>query len=120
MCSISIISTDEAVCYKAVPSEYFWSSYQINTLDKASDLCTPRREYLGLGSTKDERMRNYHALFTHHVESDLLDEIRSSTNKGEAIGLDRFKDDIEVLTGRRLKAKKMGRPIGWRKESRSV
>jgi len=40
----------------------------------------------------------------------LLDEIRSSTNKGMAIGHDRFKDDIEKLTGRRLKAKKVGRP----------
>ena len=50
------------------------------------------------------------------MESDLLDEIRSSTNKGMAIGHDRFKDEIEILTGRRLKAKKVVRPIGWRKE----
>jgi putative transposase len=50
--------------------------------------------------------------FAHHVESDLLDEIRSSTNKGMAICHDRFKDEIEVLTGRRLKAQKVGRPIG--------
>jgi len=50
------------------------------------------------------------------VENDLLDEIRSSTNKGMAIGHDRFKDDIEKLTGRRLKAKKVWRPTGWRKK----
>jgi putative transposase len=65
-------------------------------------------------------MKNYRALFTHHVESDLLDEIRSSTNKGMAIGHDRFKDEIEELTGRRLKAKKVGRPIGWRKKRDGV
>ena len=102
------------------PSEYVWSSYQINALGKESDLCTPHPEYLRLGSTKDERMKNYRALFAHHVESDLLDEIRSSTNKGMAIGHDRFKDEIEVLTGRRLKAKKVGRPIGWRKKRDGV
>jgi len=71
-------------------------------------------------------MKNYRALFVHHVESDLLNEIRSSTNKGLAIGGDCFKDEIEVLTGRRLKAKiiyrvkKVGRPIGWRKKREGV
>jgi putative transposase len=102
------------------PSEYVWSSYQINALGKESDLCTPHPEYFRLGSTKDERMKNYRALFAHHVESDLLDEIRSSTNQGMAVGHDRFKDEIEVLTGRRLKTKKVGRPIGWRKKRDGV
>jgi putative transposase len=98
------------------PSEYVWSSYQINVLGKASELCTPHPEYLKLGNTKAERMKNYRALLFHHVEGDLLEEIRSSTNKGMAIGHDRFKDEIEGLTGRRLKPKKVGRPVGWRKK----
>ena len=108
------------------PSEYVWSSYQINALGKESELCTPHPEYLRLGGTKSERMKNYRALFVHHVESDLLNEIRSSTNKGLAISGDCFKDEIEVLTGRRLKAKiiyrvkKVGRPIGWRKKREGV
>ena len=59
-------------------------------------------------------MKNYRTLFSHHVEGDLLEEIRSSANKGMAFGYDRFKDVIEVLTGRRLKPKKVGRPVGWR------
>jgi len=33
-----------------------------------------------------------------------------------AVGNDRFKEEIETLTGRRLKTKKRGRPVGWRKE----
>ena len=37
------------------------------------------------------------ALFAHHVEGDLLTEIRSSISKGMAIGNDRFKDEIEML-----------------------
>jgi len=102
------------------PSEYVWSSYQINALGKESDLCTPHPEYLRLGSTMGERLKNYRALFVHHVESDLLNEIRSSTNKGLAIGGDCFKNEIEVLTGRRLKAKKVGRPTGWRKKREGV
>ena len=104
----------------ADPSEYVWSSYQINALGKTSDLCTPHPEYLRLGATKNERMKNYRALFSHHVEGDLLEEIRSSANKGMAIGHDRFKDEIEALTGRRLKPKKVGRPVGWRKKKDGV
>lgn len=102
------------------PSGYVWSSYQVNALGKMSDLCTPHPEYLRLGGTKDERMKNYRALFSHHVEGDLLEEIRSSVNKGMAIGHGRFKDEIEVLTGRRLKPKKVGRPVGWRKKREGI
>jgi len=32
-----------------------------------------------------------------------------------AVGKDRFKEEIETLTGRRLKSKKRGRLAGWRK-----
>ena len=102
------------------PSDYIWSSYQINALDKTSDLCTPHPEYLRLGDTKDERIKNYRALFSHLVEDNLLEEIRSSANKGMAIGHDRFKDEIEALTGRRLKPKKVGRPVGWRKKRDAI
>ena len=61
-------------------------------------------------------MKNDRALFSHPGENDWLDESRSSPTKGMAIGHDRFKDAIEKLTGRRLKANKVGRPTGWRKK----
>jgi putative transposase len=102
------------------PSAYFWSSFQINALGKESDLCTPHPEFLRLGNTKNERMKNYRALFAHHLEGELLNEIRLSVNKGMAIGHERFKDEIEKLTGRRLKPKKVGRPTGWRKKKAEI
>jgi putative transposase len=97
------------------PGEYRWSSYQINALGKVSDLCTPHPEYLALGVEPLKRRENYRALFVHHVDDELLEEIRTNTNKGMAVGNDRFKEEIETLTGRRLRAKKRGRPSGWRK-----
>ena len=97
------------------PGEYSWSSYQINALGKSSDLCPPHPEYLGLGKTDSDRQNNYKALFARHVEGSLLEDIRLNTNKGMAIGDDRFKDQITALTGRRLMPKKVGRPTGWRK-----
>ena len=63
------------------PSDYAWSSYQINALGKLSDICTPHSEYLRLGQTPNERIKNYRALFSHHVGRDLLEEIRSGTNQ---------------------------------------
>jgi putative transposase len=98
------------------PAEYRWSSYQVNALGKASDLCTSHREYLSLGRDPLERQKHYRALFLHHVEGELLQEIRQNTNKGMAVGSDRFKEEIEALTGRRMQSKKRGRPVGWRKE----
>ncbi len=95
--------------------EYRWSSYQINGLGKVSSLCTPHLEYLSLGQEPLERRKNYRALFTHHVDDVLLEEIRSNTNKGMAVGNDRFKEEIEALTGRRVRTKKRGRPSSWRK-----
>ena len=98
------------------PGEYRWSSYQINALGKESDLCTTHQEYLKLGRGIMERQINYRSLFTYQIEGELLEEIRTNTNKGMAIGHDRFKEEIEKLTGRRVMPKKRGRPLGWRKE----
>jgi len=99
------------------PAEYRWASYQVNGLGQASELCTPHREYLALGNDLPARQANYRALFAHHVEGELLTDIRSNTNKGMAVGSDRFKKEIDALTGRRLKSKKRGRPVGWRKKN---
>ena len=100
----------------ADPGDYRWSSYQVNGLGKASDLCTPHQEYLSLGKKLKERRKNYRELFVQYVDEEILEEIRSNTHKGMAVGNDRFKEEIEALTGRRLKSQKRGRPVGWRKE----
>ena len=94
------------------PGEYQWSSYQVNALGKVSELCTPHREYLLLGKELSSRLKNYRELFSHHVDGTLLEEIRENAHKGMAVGNDRFKEELETLTGRRLKSKKKGRPVG--------
>ena len=103
----------------AGPGDYPWSSYPMNALGRESDLCIPHSEYLRLSERKAYRLRKYRALFEHCVEDDLLTEIREGLNKGMALGNDRFKDEIAALTGRRLKPKQAGRPVGWRKRKES-
>jgi putative transposase len=98
------------------PSEYVWSSYQINGLGKVSSLCTPHLLYTALGAGLIERQTQYRELFTEHVEGQLLKDIRAATKSGLALGNDRFKDELTSLTGRRLYSLAPGRTVGWRKK----
>jgi putative transposase len=97
------------------PGDYRWSSYSINALGKVSALCTSHPEYLKLGIKSEERLRNYQALFSYELDTRILDQIRGATNKGMVFGSDRFVEEIEALTGRRVRGKKRGRLVGWRK-----
>ena len=92
------------------PSEYSWSSYQCNALGKESSLRTPHELYQRLGKSKAERLEAYRALFEVHVTDKLITELRNCTNKGLALGGDRFKQEIEELSRQRVTPLKAGRP----------
>lgn len=92
------------------PAEYEWSSYQINALGKVSQLCTPHHAYLSIHQDPHIRQASYRALFKHQLDSKIIDNIRQATNKGLAIGSEKFKDEIEQLTGKNMRPLKMGRP----------
>jgi len=96
--------------------DYNWTSFQLNAKGKPSALCKPHAEYLKLGDTKAERSEKYLAYCEQSTNEELLKEIRDSTNKGLAIGDESFKMEVEKLTGRRVRALKSGRPLGWRKK----
>ncbi|WP_299268137.1 transposase [uncultured Psychrosphaera sp.] len=102
----------------ADPAEYSWSSYQCNGLGKRSKLLTPHQCYLSLGHTNEMRCNVYRGMFREQVSVKLIDDIRLATNKGLALGNDKFKDRIEALTGQRQKEIKRGRKVGWRKEQK--
>ena len=95
----------------ADPSGYSWSSYQCNGLGKASGLRAPHRLYQELGGNKQQRMERYRALFSAHVDGVLLDEIRRCVNRGLVLGNERFSQQIEQLTGKRVTQGVRGRPL---------
>ena len=99
------------------PAQYPWSSYQCNALGNQDKLITPHPLYMSLGITSEKRGLAYQALFEHHVEGKLLNDIRQSANKGLALGNDKFINDVEALTGKTVSMGKRGRPTGWRKTS---
>lgn len=94
----------------AAPSQYRWSSYPCNALGLESDLCSPHREYLRLGSNDEERRGAYRELFVLQPAKDEVEDIRNAVNHNLALGNDRFKSQIETLYGRRVRPARMGRP----------
>jgi putative transposase len=94
----------------ADPAEYKWSSYTCNALGKRSGLLKPHPLYLALGQEHGQRLARYRAMFHSHVDADMLDDIRKATQKGLALGSDRFIERLERLHDVRLTEGQRGRP----------
>lgn len=85
------------------PAEYRWSSYHANALGKDDNLVKFHDRYRALASEPSVRQALYRELFKAHIEDRVLEEIRQSTQRGWALGSERFKDQIEQLIERRTR-----------------
>ena len=92
------------------PRDYRWSSYGANALGKVDNLLTPHEQYLRIERTDTARREAYRALCKAHLEVEMLDNIRQSTNGNFALGDERFKKQIEKALGQRARRGKPGRP----------
>lgn len=92
------------------PSDYHWSSYASNALGRVSALCHPHASYLALAVNETERRQAYRDLFQSEVSEAMLLDIRNAIKSGMALGNERFKQEVEALTGRRQQKVKVGRP----------
>ena len=92
------------------PVEYKWSSYRINALGTPSSLHSPHPVYLNLGASESRRLAAYRALFDDELSETVINKIKSGTRRGLVLGSDTFKQQIESLTGHRLKHEALGRP----------
>ena len=95
------------------PGAYTWSSYRCNALGRRDALLREHPAYRRLGATPAARQQAYRALFGIGIATAELASIRDATNKGWALGNDRFRERIESLTQRRA----MPRPRGRRAEA---
>jgi putative transposase len=59
------------------------------------------KQYLALGAMDEDRRAAYRQLFKTITPEDELTTIRDATNKGWALGSDRFASEIEALSARR-------------------
>ena len=90
------------------PIEYKWSSFRSNGWAQPSKIWTPHQVYSSLGDSLDESAQVYRGMFIGQIDMAILDNIRQSVNQGLALGNDRFKQEIEQLTGRRVTSLKRG------------
>jgi putative transposase len=84
------------------PAEYPWTSYHHNALDKNIQLITTPPCYNALGKSLREQKEAYKSLFEQDIPDLTIEEIRAATNKAWVLGEDRFKQQIEQTTGRRV------------------
>ena len=99
----------------ASPQDYPWSSYKVRAgLEQASwldaDPC-----HLSLGETHEQRCERCRAFVRAAIPEGEWDLIRQAVQRGQLTGDDRFVDEIEKITGRRIEFRKPGnQPRGKR------
>jgi hypothetical protein len=94
------------------PRAYAWSSFRRYADGDAglnSIWLEPHQQYLALSATDEDRRVTYRHLFKTITPEDELTTIRYATNKGWALGSDRFAPEIEALSERRAVSKGRGR-----------
>jgi putative transposase len=92
------------------PRDYRWSSYHANALGKADGVVRPHEQYLRLARTQVARRKAYRELCRAHLDAEVVEEIRQSTQGNFALGNERFKKQIEKALGRRARRGTSGRP----------
>ncbi|WP_212756706.1 transposase [Usitatibacter rugosus] len=89
------------------PADYPWSSHRHFAFDKPDTLVTPHELIVTLGY-KGERTLAYRSLFEEDLDAETLQKIRSSVQKGWALGSDAFCKQLESLGGRRAQPRRRG------------
>jgi putative transposase len=90
--------------------EYSWSSYRCNAEGRADALVSLHSYYRGLAREEIERQAAYRILVKGPMDVQTIDTIRTCTNKGWALGGQKFQSKIERLAERRAAPVSKGRP----------
>jgi putative transposase len=92
------------------PAHYRWSSYRHNGLGQADERLTPHDLYQGLGTSDEERLASYRALFRSELDDDAIGDIRLALTQSQPLGDDRFAERICARVGVRRAKPARGRP----------
>ncbi len=84
------------------PGDYRWSSYGYNACGTPETVLSEHQLYRSLGASPEERQVTYRGLFKGALDDTVLMAIRSGTEKGEVIGNDRFRAQIEQALRRQV------------------
>lgn len=89
------------------PLEYRWSSHAHYATGVSNSLITRH----SLLAQLPPEPSHFQALLREEIGPEVLDRIRTSANRGWALGSDRFLDRVEALLGRSARPPKRGRPF---------
>ena len=89
--------------------QYPWSSHAPNAKGEPAEILSPHEEYARLGRTAGERQAAYRDLFGQ-LQASELEEIRTATNGGYALGNEAFKRAMARALGRPVERGSAGRP----------
>lgn len=93
------------------PRDYRWSSHLATAFGIDDPLVTPHERYRDLGPDAGVRRAAYRALFSNELPDSTLDEIRAATQRGEALGGERFRAEMASrLSGPMRSKRRRGRP----------
>lgn len=90
------------------PANYNWSSYRSHAFGIAAKMWSPHSEYTALGNSNKTRKAAYRNLFKQEIDGKLIADIRHALNTGLVLGNDKFRNEVEVLTGQRQHHLKRG------------
>jgi putative transposase len=95
----------------ASPLDYPWSSYAHHAGTRVDPIVTDHALYWALGNTPFQREAAYIDLAQQGLSSDELELINASVLKGQPLGSDTFKAELERKTKRQILPAKRGRPF---------
>ena len=98
------------------PADYAWSSYRAHALGQAPKLWQPHSEYIALGRTRASRSSAYRQLFNSELDTTAITNIRQALNTGLVLGNEKFRREIEQLTGQRERHLKRGPCAGFKSD----
>lgn len=94
----------------ARPADYAWSSYACNGDGKHEARIRPHPAWLGLGTDDDSRRAAYRELVRLGVSEEEANDLALHTRQQKPWGRERFRREIEALTGRAAEVRPRGRP----------
>lgn len=90
------------------PADYVWSSYRTHCFGKSVNMWSPHSQYMELGENPIARQRCYSELFNQVLDEKVIAEIRHAVNTGFVLGTEKFRQQVEELTGERQRLLKRG------------
>lgn len=92
------------------PADYRWSSYAAHSFGKSIAMWSSHPEYELLGKNAQERQIAYRNQFKAELGQDVLDDIRLAVSTGFVLGNERFRQQVEDLSGFSQRFQRRGRP----------